>query len=57
MVKRKMKPLAKTGRFTIYFHIWFTKYYLGKDFYQNGKWIIMFKIYDDNCGFYRWKQI
>ena len=46
----------ETGRYRIYFRIWPFVYFLAKDMYLK-RWVLMYKIWDEAWGNYRWKEI
>jgi len=48
--------ILKTGRYHIYFRLFFTKYYIAKDTDYNT-FCLMYKIWDEDWGNYRWKEI
>ena len=49
----KMSVL-KTGRYNIYFRLLFTKYYIARDT-EDNVFCLMYKIWDEDWGNYRWK--
>jgi len=46
----------ETGKYKIYFKLWPFTYYIAKD-KESNRLVIMYKIWDDNWGHYRWKEI
>ena len=48
--------MEETCRYKIYFRIWPFKYFISKDKDFN-KWLFMYKIWDEQWGNYRWKEI
>ena len=46
----------ETGRYKIYFRIWPFPYHFAKDTDFN-RYVIMYKVWDEAWGFYRWKEI